>query len=307
MMRAWLLGVAALTLVATVAGCGSRGVALRTTTPAVIAGAYDWASVRGAIIRALERERFHVDGENGTQLTATYVRGRRMLQVGVSYTPQSYQITYLQSSGFNVSEDRTGVSRIHPLYDRIMRNVTNQVRAELERPSREQRQHELQVARAQRPVVAVAPGYVVQQPGYVVQQPGYVVQQPGYAVQQPGYAVQQPGYVVQQPGYAVQQPGYAAPQPPQGSAYVRVGPGVSGGVTGPGLQAGPSCEAALADMGHSSTNEMFCRGVDPWCAQELLYQGHSPTALMFCRDVEPSCAVTHLRGGGAPTALSRCR
>lgn len=287
-MRGWILGVAALTLVATVAGCGGRGVVLRTNTPAVIAGAYDWSSVRGAIIRALERERFRVDGENGAQLTATYVRGRRMLQVGVSYTPQSYQITYLQSSGFNVSEDRTGASRIHPLYDRIVRNLTNQVRAELERPTREQREHELQVARATRPVV-IAPGYV--QPGVVVQQPAYVVQQPGYVVQQPGYAVQQPGYAVQQPS---------------GQAYVTVGPGVTTGAVGD-LQAGPSCEAALADMGHSSTNEMFCRGVEPYCAQELIYQGHSPTALMFCRDVEPQCAVAHLRSGGAPTALGSCR
>jgi hypothetical protein len=209
-----------------------------------------------------------------------------MLQVGVSYTPQSYQITYLQSSGFNVSEDRTGASRIHPLYDRILRNLTNQVRAELERPSREQREHDLQVARAQRPVVvgssvvAVAPGYV--QPGYVVQQPGYVVQQPGYVVQQPGYAVQQPA-----------------------QAYVTVGPGVTAGVGD--VQAGPSCEAALADMGHSSSSDMFCRGAEPYCAQELIYQGHSPTALMFCRDVEPQCAVAHLRSGGAPTALGGCR
>lgn len=242
-LSTWIVGsMVAIALVAV--GCARRGVPLRTSTPAVIAGAYELGSVRAALVRALERERFQVVAENGPQLTATYTRGRRMLHITVTYDLRGYQIQYVQSVGFGVRQDESGVSFIHPLYDRIVRGLHQQVRAELERPVREHRRHELQVARAQRPTV-VAP-YVAY--GYAPPRYGYV--QRGYGG---GCEV------------ALAQTGHAR----SSAMFCR--------------DAEPACAEALIYTGHAPSALMFCRGVDPACAVAHLESGGAPVALGRCR------------------------
>jgi len=237
-------------------------------------------AVRTALIRALEAEHFRVDSENGAQLTATYTHRRRSIQIAVVYTPTSYQITYLNSSGFRARTDARGQAWIHPRYQRHIDNLNRRVRQELERPAEQLREHQLAVARAQRSVV-VRPSVVA-------------------------VAVAPTAPVAVAP--VASAGGYVAVNPGAGGAYVTPGVAPNAGYAAPPTGYGqPSCEDALADQGHPSTTEMFCNGVEPYCARELIYQHHAPSALMFCRDVDPSCAVAHLRGGGAPTALMRCR
>ncbi|MEC7519362.1 MAG: hypothetical protein VYE22_05815 [Myxococcota bacterium] len=277
MRKATILGLVVMATLAV--GCGRRGVPLRTTTAGAIGGRHAPGDVRAALFRALEADQFVVEQEAQNQLVARYTRGRITLRVGIAYNPAGYQIQYLDSAGLRHSVDRGGAAWIHPRYDRMITHLQRQIDEEIARPLREAREHQIRLAEAA-PDVVVAPTVAP-----------VVVQQPQYAQPQPQF---------QQP--QLQQPQYAQPH----QAQVSVGAGVVGpDVAHPSAQ--PSCEAALADIGHPASAEIFCDGAEPTCAQELLYQGHEPNELIFCRDAEPSCAMAHLRGGGMPVGLSACR
>lgn len=90
--------------------------------------------VKAAIIAAAGRTQYGwsvTDGEAGTLVATTRVRGKHTAVASISYNSSSYSVTYRDSSDLNFKVVN-GVPKIHPNYNVWVQQLVDAIRVQLQ-------------------------------------------------------------------------------------------------------------------------------------------------------------------------------
>jgi hypothetical protein len=151
MVRSKLARALALTFVLSL-GC-ARLVPLAPASAVLLPQAQEQEGVRAAIARAMTSRQYVAESETPGRIVARYSRGGATLRLAIAYSGTQYEISYLDSQGFDYVVDRRGQTLIGAGYPRQVRALAQAIEGEIGRPAREaaeaverQRQQELALA-----------------------------------------------------------------------------------------------------------------------------------------------------------------